>query len=122
VTTLSFFRLPINADEGFPQAFRLLVGQRLYQFRLYANIAEELLDSAPAGPLELPARGAFLVLEVAREEASGQVTLLRRKLVPQVEYPAHELVVRFTTMRLDPRNLNGFGAFGSEIVGGVALR
>jgi hypothetical protein len=122
MATLDFFQLPINADEGVPQAFRLAVGDRLYQFRLYANIAEELLDPAPVGPIDLPAPGAFLVLRVDREEPSGLVTLLQRKLVPDIEYEAAELVLTFRTMRLDPRNLNGFGPFGSRIVGGVARR
>ncbi|MEO5878201.1 MAG: hypothetical protein ABIS86_03805 [Streptosporangiaceae bacterium] len=113
-------RLPINADEGFPQAFRLAMSGQEYRFGLYANIAEELVRAAPAGPLELPAAAAFLVLEVGREGPGGLVTILRRKLVPGVEYLAAELALTFRTLRLDLRNLNGAGAFGSEVVGGVA--
>jgi hypothetical protein len=122
VATRSFLRLPIDADEGFPQAFRLAVSGRNYQFRLYANVAEDVVDGAPAVPLDLPSAGAFLVLSVAREEPGGLVTILRRKLVPEVEYLAAELALTFRTMRLDPRNLNGVGSFGSEVVGGVAPR
>jgi hypothetical protein len=122
MATLDFFQLPINADEGLPQAFRLAVGDRLYQFRLYANVAEELLNAAPTGPIDLPIPGAFLVLRVDRESPTGLVTLLQRKLVLDHEYEAAELALTFRTMRLDPRNLNGFGAFGSQIVGGVARR
>jgi len=122
VATLDFFQLPINADEGLPQAFRLAVGDRLYQFRLYANVAEELLNAAPTGPIDLPIPGAFLVLRVDRESPTGLVTLLQRKLVLDHEYEAAELALTFRTMRLDPRNLNGLGAFGSQIVGGVARR
>ncbi|MFN2496345.1 MAG: hypothetical protein ABR608_10640, partial [Pseudonocardiaceae bacterium] len=76
----------------------------------------------PAGPLDLPSAGAFLVLSVDREESGGLVTILRRKLVPEVEYLAAELALVFRSMRLDLRNLNGVGAFGSEVVGGVAPR
>ncbi|MGI8334817.1 hypothetical protein ACRYCC_33105 [Actinomadura scrupuli] len=120
MTARSFRRLPIDADEGFPQAFRLAMPGREYQFRLYANIAEEIVQAAPAGPLDLPSAGAFLVLEVDREEPGGPVTILRRKLVPGVEYLAAELALTFRTIRLDLRNLNGIGSFGSEVTGGVA--
>jgi hypothetical protein len=119
---MAFLRLPINADEGFPQAFRLTVGGQLYRFELYANVAEELLDPVPASPFDLPVPGAFLVLRVDREEPTGLVPLLRRKLVPQLVYEADELALTFTTMRVDPRNINGSGAFGSSVIGGVALR
>jgi hypothetical protein len=122
VATRTFLRLPVDADEGFPQAFRLALAGRDYGFRLYANVAEEVLDGPPAGPLDLPAAGAFLVLSVEREEPDGAVTILRRKLVPGVEYLEAELALTFTTLRLDPRNLNGAGSFGSEVVGGVASR
>lgn len=122
MTAPGFLALPVNADEGFPQAFRLSLAGRTYQFRLYANVAEELLDADPTGQLDLPVRGAFLVLSVDREEPGGLVTILRRKLVPGVEYHAAELALTFPTTRLDPRNLNGVGAFGSQVVGGVALR
>ncbi|MFF3374078.1 hypothetical protein ACFYXF_14215 [Streptomyces sp. NPDC002680] len=121
MVTRSFLRLPIDADEGFPQAFRLAVAGRNYQFRLYANVAEDIVDSAPSGPLDLPTAHAFLTLSVDREEPGGPVTILRRKLVPDVEYPAAELALTFRTMRLDLRNLNAAGSFGSEVVGGVAL-
>jgi hypothetical protein len=122
MTAPGFLALPVNADEGFPQAFRLALAGRTYQFRLYANVAEELLDADPTGQLDLPVRGAFLVLSVDREEPGGLATILRRKLVPGVEYHAAELALTFPTMRLDPRNLNGVGAFGSQVAGGVALR
>ena len=114
-------QLPIDPAEGFPQAFRLSFGGRTYRFRLYANVAEEVLDAA-TGPLDLPADKAFLVLSVAREEAAGQTVILLRKLVPGVVYQAAELVLTFPTMRLDPRNLNGVGSFGSQVIGGVDLR
>jgi hypothetical protein len=122
VAARDFLRLPIDPDEGFPQAFRLAVSGREYRFQLYANVAEEIVDAGPAGPLELPSEGAFLVLSVHREEPGGPVAILRRKLVPGVEYLAAELALTFRAMRLDLRNLNGVGSFGSEVVGGVALR
>lgn len=122
MTAPAFLQLPINPTDGFPQAFRLAMAGRTYQFRLYANVAEEVLDDPPAGLLELPAGKAFLVLSVDREEPGGLTTILRRKLVPGVLYEAAELVLTFTTMLLDPRNLNGIGSFGSQVVGGVALR
>ena len=71
---------------------------------------------------ELPLPGAFLVLQVDREEPTGLVTLLRRKLVRDVEYRAAELALTFRTMLVDRRNLNGSGSFGSLVVGGVARR
>lgn len=120
--TRTFNRLPINADEGFPQAFRLALAGRAYRFTLYANVAEEIVLSVPRGPIKLPAKGAFLVLSVEREEPSGLVAILRRKLVPDVEYTAAELALTFRTLQLDLRNLNGAGSFGSEVIGGVALR
>jgi hypothetical protein len=114
-----FLRLPIDPDEGFPQAFRLTLSNTTYQFGLYANVAESLVAG---GPIDLPAAGAFLVLSVAREGPAGPATLLRRKLVPGVEYEAGPLLLTFRTMRVDPRNLNGLGSFGSQVVGGVAVR
>jgi hypothetical protein len=122
MATLSFLALPIDPAEGFPQAFRLSLGGHSYQFRLYVNVTEELLDGASGNLLDLPAKGAFLVLSVDREDPSGLTTILRRKLVPGVEYHAAELALTFPTMLLDPRNLNGVGSFGSRVVGGVALR
>jgi hypothetical protein len=117
-----FNQLPIDPAEGFPQAFRLALGGRTYQFRLYANVSEEFAAAAGDGLVDLPAVGAFLVLAVDREDPAGLVPLLRRKLVSNVEYHAAELALVFRTMRLDRRNLNGSGSFGSIVVGGVALR
>ncbi|WP_030241779.1 hypothetical protein [Streptomyces sp. NRRL S-350] len=122
MATPGYLRLPIEPAEGFPQAFRLQLGSVVYQFHLYVNVAEDLLATAPGDAvLDLPAAGAFVVLRVAREEASGPRTILRRKLVPGVEYRAAELSLTFPTMRVARRNLNGVGEFGSEMVGGVAF-
>jgi hypothetical protein len=120
--SLTFLRLPIDPAEGFPQAFRLALAGRTYQFRLHANVAEEFLATAPGGPIDLPVPGAFLVLAVDREEPAGLAPLLRRKLVPGVQYHAAELALTFRTLKVDMRNLNGLGSFGSDVVGGVVLR
>ncbi|MFF5302024.1 hypothetical protein ACFY5F_21910 [Streptomyces sp. NPDC013161] len=122
MAALNYLALPIDPADGFPQAFRLSLAGRSYRFRLYANVAEDLLDDASGDLLVLPARRAFLVLSVDREEPAGLTTILRRKLAPGVEYHADELALTFPTMLLDPRNLNGAGSFGSRVVGGVALR
>ncbi|MGX2998575.1 hypothetical protein JNUCC64_30650 [Streptomyces sp. JNUCC 64] len=121
-------RLPVRPDEGFPQAFRLLVGDAVYRFAWHVNIAEERLAALVAGPdgpdtvLDLADGPAFLVLSVARDDPDGPVTLLRRRLVPGVRYRAGGLLLVFRTLRVAVRNLNGAGAYGSEVVGGVSAR
>ncbi|MFI6166353.1 hypothetical protein ACIBCN_06150 [Nocardia sp. NPDC051052] len=122
-TTLHYpyLRLPIDADQGFPQAVRISLGERVYVLSIYANVTDEALLRESA-PLQLPCSGAFLALEVATEEAEGIRILFRRKLVPDLEYEADELALVFTELALHPLNLNGSGAHGSAVVGGVALR
>ncbi|GAB2686964.1 hypothetical protein [Nocardia thraciensis] len=115
----SYRRLPVAPDEGFPQAFRLVVDDIGYTVTLQVTVLDEALLSA--GVLELPLPGAYLVLTVQRDEPVAE-QIFRRKLVPGLEYAAAELGLVATTMRVDPRNLNGHGRFGSEIVIGVTRR
>jgi hypothetical protein len=112
-------RLPIDADEGFPQAFRVTIGDRTYGLALQVTV---LTEDLPPGPLVLPGPAAYLVLTVTREGPGPAATLLHRKLVTGHDYAAAELVFRFTEMVVDPRNLGGVGAYGSTVVGGVAAR
>jgi len=121
-TTYAYRKLPINADEGFPQAFLLVLGEATYRFTLYVNVAEEALPADLGSVLDLATGRAFLALAVARQDAGGETVLLRRRVVPGLEYRAGDLMVTFRTVRVAVRNLNGVGAFGSQIVGGVALR
>jgi hypothetical protein len=119
--------LPIRADEGFPQSFRLQLGNQVYQLVLYVNAAEELLEGTPVEAvldLPRPAGDAYLVLRVEREATAGAepAVLLVRKLVPGLDYEAGQLAFTFTEMRVAVRNLNGAGAYGSSVKGGVALR
>jgi hypothetical protein len=126
--THDFRLLPVNADEGFPQAFLLVVGSATYRFTLHVNVPEETLPDPEEGReavLDLAPSNAgrgFMVIAVVREDPGGEATLLRRKIVPGLEYQVGELVLTFHTLRVALRNLNGIGAFGSEVVGGVALR
>jgi hypothetical protein len=119
----NFLRLPINADEGFPQAFMLATGDAMYRFVLYVNVAEELLPG-PETVMDLGSgvAGVFMVLTVAREDPGGETVLLRRKIVPGLQYQAGDLMLTFTTLRVAVRNLNAVGTYGSEVVGGVAQR
>lgn len=122
MTDRTYMRLPINADEGFPQAFRLSFNGRVYQFSLYINVSEEAAASLPGPVWDLPQPGAFMVLRIARESPGTPEVFFRRKLVPDVEYEAAELALVFRTMQVARQNLNGVGAFGSQVVGGIAAR
>jgi hypothetical protein len=121
-----FQRLPIDADEGFPQAFLLLVDGTTYRITLHVNVPEEELpEPAAVGDtvLDLGApQRAFLVVAVARQDPGGETPLLRTRIVAGLRYRAGDLVLTFRTLRVAVRNLNAAGAFGSEIVGGVAVR
>jgi hypothetical protein len=116
----TYLRLPINADEGFPQSFRLNVGRNTYRLSFYVN-ALESDQPIPKDLYELPEQGAFLVMRVVREAAMPEV-IFQRRLVRDLEYEAGELAFVFRRMLVARRNLNGIGAFGSDVVGGVAAR
>lgn len=120
--TRRYLRLPIDPDEGFPQAFQLAFEGRSYDFFLYVNVLETDDDVADDHIYDLPAKGAYLVMDVSRVGAGSLEPLFRRKLVPNLEYEAGELAFFFARMRVARRNLNGFGTHGSEVVGGIAAR
>lgn len=126
--TRTYLRLPINADEGLPQAFRLDLGGRVYRVLLYVNVPEEEVEPPPDAVYDLfsddptQRRGAFLVMRVSREGPAAPEVIFQRKLQPDVEYTAAELTFTFREAVVDRRNLNGAGAFGSHILGGVATR
>jgi hypothetical protein len=116
----AYLRLPIQADEGFPQAFRLSLGPSTYTVALSVNIVHG--DPVPGRPLVLPAAGAFMVMSVRRDSPGTPTTIFLRKLVTEHEYEAAELALLFTRIVVHPGNLNGAGPFGSQVTGGVALR
>ncbi len=142
-----YMKLPINADEGFPQAFRLNFNNNIYQILLYVNVLEAGLDTpedyvyrlpetfvpAQADGATLPSqldhwptsekfREAFMVMRVLRETSGEPRVIFQRKLIPNLEYQVDELVFVFRKMMVARQNLNGVGSFGSQILGGVAPR
>jgi hypothetical protein len=117
----AYRRLPVNADDGFPQAFRFAVDGRNYVVALSVTVVnEDLLHTGE--PLSLPLPGAYLVMVVSREGPGPGAVLLRRKLVPRHEYEAAELAFVVEEMVVDRRNLNAAGSFGTRITAGVATR
>jgi hypothetical protein len=118
----AYVRLPIDADEGFPQAFRLGFGDATYHVTLYVNVLEDAPPEAEDVVYELPRPDAFMVMTVAREAPAEPDVIFRRKLVLDHEYEARELAFVFRELRVDRRNLNGIGSFGSSVTGGVAAR
>jgi hypothetical protein len=120
-TPLEYLQLPVDADEGFPQAFRLALAGTTYTVALAVTVVDEGLLAA-GQPLRLPQPGAYVVMTVTREGPGPAEVVFRSKLVPGLEYEAAELglVVRETVVH--PRNLNAAGAHGSRVVVGVAAR
>lgn len=122
-TDLSFLALPINADDGFPQAFRLAFNSQVYQLLFYVNIQEEIVAAAPDSfVFDLPAPGAFMVLRLSRESATAPLVIFQRKLVANLTYTTPELALRFSALRVAKQNLNGAGSFGSQVMGGIVAQ
>jgi hypothetical protein len=122
-TDIAYLSLPINADDGFPQAFRLAFNGQVYQLLFYVNIQEEVAAAAADSfVFDLPAPGAFMVLRLSRESAAAPLVIFQRKLVVNLAYTAAELALRFTALRVAKQNLNGAGSFGSQVMGGIAAR
>jgi len=119
--TRNYLSLPIDADEGFPQAFRLNFNGNSYQIVLYVNVLEGTRPDAN-GFYTLPVPGAFMVMRVLREDSTGTMVILQRKLVLNLEYEAADVAFRFTQMSIAKSNLNGVGSFGSQVKGGIAAR
>jgi hypothetical protein len=119
--TRAYLRLPVNADDGFPQAFRMTLGRGSYLVALYVNVVDEALLGAGEA-LHLPLPGAFMVMVVSREGPGEAQVIFQRKLVLGHEYDAAELAFVFQELTVDPRNLNAAGAFGSRVTAGVAAR
>jgi hypothetical protein len=115
--------LPIDADEGFPQRFRLALGGRIYRLTLYASVSEgRLAATAPDAVLTLEDDDAAMVMRVQRESGVPvPATIFLRRLATGLDYEARELRFRFDELRVAVANLNGVGAFGSSVKGGVAL-
>jgi hypothetical protein len=121
MTAYMYRRLPVSADEGFPQSFRMTVGAGTYVVSLYVNVLDRsLLQSGQ--PLALPRPGAFMVMAVSRDAGATPVPLFRRKLVLRHEYETSQLAFVFQEILVHSQNLNGAGAFGSRVLGGVAER
>lgn len=106
--------LPVDADEGFPQSFRLRLGPHVYRVGLYVNADERTV--AGGGLLDLLATGPFLVVVVEREDPEGLVPLVRRKAVRELPCRAGQLRLVFREAMVHVRNLNGTGSHGSRVV------
>jgi hypothetical protein len=114
--------LSIDTSLGFPQSFALVFEGSTYHFRLYVNIAAELLRNQ-TGFLPLPSEQAYLVAHVEREATSGaRETVFVRKVTPELEYEAENIALFFPQQRIARSNLNGQGDFGSQVTGGIARR
>jgi hypothetical protein len=48
--------------------------------------------------------------------------LFARKVAPELEYEFEEIALVFPFQRIARNNLNGQGAFGSQVIGGIARR
>lgn len=122
--TPSFTPLPIDSDRGLPQAFPLRFGRATYHFWLYANLpAEEVFSGVSFYDLPTPG-GGYLVARVEQEDplGTGRSLVMLRKVVPGLIYEAGDLLLTFPEQRLARANLNGSGAAGSRLSGGVAKR
>lgn len=114
--------LPIDVSRGFPQSFPLVFSNRNYRFRLYVNAPAALIKDKTQ-IFDLPSPDIFLVVQIEIELSSGiRQPIFLRKVVPDIEYEADNIVLIFPQQRIAVKNLNGQGDFGSQVTGAIALR
>lgn len=117
-------RLPIDPDEGFPQAFRFTFAGRTYRVGMYAAVSEQQLDPRATDPrIQIDITGAnraasitgLLIADVVRESGGRDTTLLHRRLLPGLSYGLAELRLDVVSASVAVGNLNGHGRFGSHL-------
>ena len=114
--------LPINGDNGFPQTFAIVFRGVTYRFRFYVNASPALISDVSA-IFDLPVPDMFLVARVDQDLADGSSKLVfLRKIVPELVYASGQIALSFPVQRVAVRNLNGQGAHGSRVTGGIAPR
>jgi hypothetical protein len=114
--------LPIDVSRGFPQSFPLVFSNRNYRFRLYVNAPAALINDKTK-VFDLPSPDICLVVQIEIELSSGvRQPIFLRKVVPDLEYEAENIVLIFPQQRIAVKNLNGQGDFGSQVMGAIALR
>ncbi len=118
----SFTALPIDAAQGFPQSFPFLFDGRTFHFRLYVNVAADVL-AARTEFIDVPRANAFLVVRVEKEllDATREIIFLR-KIIPQLEYEVENIKLLFAGQTIARDNINGAGEHGTKLVGGIARR
>lgn len=118
----SYTPLPIDGTQGFPQSFPFSFEGQNYRFRLYFNIAAQLLNDR-TDFITVPSEEAFLVVRVDRDLSdTTSETIFLRKIVPDLEYEAGEIALLFSTQRIARSNLNGQGEHGTHVLGGISRR
>ena len=118
----TFADLPIDGTRGFPQEFPFLFEGRTYHFRIYINAKRELLADR-ADVLQLPSDDAALVVRIERQDETGErAVIFLRKVVPSLEYAVEDICVTFPAQRVAIGNLNGSGALGTQVAGGMRSR
>ena len=117
-------RLPLDPDDGFPQAFRFVFAGYTYRVGVYVAVAERLLEPHRIDPRalidlagadrEAPLNGR-LIADVVRESHGREHVLLHRRLLPGLSYLLAELRLDVVHASVAIGNLNGHGQFGSRI-------
>lgn len=132
LASLPFYQLPVDPDQGLPQAFSCTIGTSDYDIGLYASISPAASDPLQAvydlaGPRGLAVAAdppGYLVLRIVRQDPDRPHVIFLRKVIPDpaLIHAAAELAVKVVTAVVARGNLNGSGSYGSQIVIGVAQR
>lgn len=119
----TYTALPIDATQGFPQAFSFVLDSVTYFFSFYVDIEAGLLANQDTDLFDLPTTTAFLVARVDVENPDGtRSPIFLRKVVPELEYVTGNIALYFPEQTVARQNLNGQGEFGSVVSGGIAAR
>lgn len=114
--------LPIDPSAALPCRFSCLFNGTRYAFLMYVNTPIAALGAMDE-IMQLPDPQRFLVVRADAIGSDGTpTTVFLRKVVPNREYETGQIALLFQTIAVARQNLNGFGPYGTTIVGGIGAR
>lgn len=125
--SLTYFSLPVSGDDGFPQAFLIDLNGTIYRLTftiMFSDPSLVLSASYGAGFFNLPdpVLGLYLNLMVELENLPTSSRLLGvSRIVIGLPVAIGQLRFLFSRIKLAQANLAGTGAYGSEVLGQVAV-